>query len=88
MSQVRRTSFVVRVVQDRRGRVSGVIERVATGTKEAFTGVEGMGPVLVRMLGREGPLPLSAGRRLRGSAPPKPAPANLGELDHTQGGHA
>jgi hypothetical protein len=31
MNRVKRVSFVVRVVQDTRGEVSGVIERVATG---------------------------------------------------------
>jgi hypothetical protein len=31
MNRVKRVSFVVRVVQDARGEVSGVIERVATG---------------------------------------------------------
>ncbi len=33
-----------------RGRVSGVIERVATGAKEAFTGKEAIGRVIGRML--------------------------------------
>jgi hypothetical protein len=50
MSQDRRTSFVIRVAQDRRGQVSGVIERVATGAKEAFTGMEAIGQVISRML--------------------------------------
>jgi hypothetical protein len=88
MSQVRSASFVVRVVQDRRGQVSGVIERVATGAKEAFTGMEVVGRVIVRMLRRGGPLPVSAAqrRRLRGAAPSKPAPVNLRAFDHTQGG--
>jgi hypothetical protein len=36
MSDGRRASFFIRVVQDRRGQISGVIERVATGAKEAF----------------------------------------------------
>ena len=31
MSEERHASFVIRVVQDRRGQISGVIERVATG---------------------------------------------------------
>ena len=43
MSQVRRASFVVRVAQSRRGQVSGVIEQVATGAKEAFTDMEAIG---------------------------------------------
>jgi hypothetical protein len=37
-SQATRVSFVVRVVRDTRGRISGVIERVATGAKEGFQG--------------------------------------------------
>ena len=53
MSQDRRTSFVVRVAQDKRGQVSGVVERVATGAKEAFTGMEAIGRVIARMLQRE-----------------------------------
>jgi hypothetical protein len=50
MGQMRRVSFVVRVVQGRRGQVSGVIERVATGAKEAFTGMEAVGRVIMLML--------------------------------------
>lgn len=53
MSGVRRTSFVIRVVENRRGEVSGVIERVATGAKEAFSGMEVIGQVIQRMLRRE-----------------------------------
>jgi hypothetical protein len=36
MSRARSASFIVRVVWDSRGKVSGVIDRVATGDKEAF----------------------------------------------------
>lgn len=50
MSRVRRVSFVVRVVQHRRGEVSGVIEQVATGAKEAFSGMEAIGLAIVGML--------------------------------------
>ncbi len=50
MTQVRRASFVVRVVQGRGGQVSGVIERVATGAKEAFSGMEAVGRVITLML--------------------------------------
>jgi len=46
----RRASFVVRAVEDGRGEVSGVIERVATGAKETFAGMEAIGRVIVRML--------------------------------------
>ena len=54
VSRVTRASFIVRVVRDRRGQVSGVIERVATGAKEGFEGVEAIGPVIKRMVEREG----------------------------------
>ena len=50
MSEVRRASFVVRAVQDEQGDVSGIVERVATGAKEAFTGLEAIGLVIVKML--------------------------------------
>lgn len=49
----RRASFVVRVVEHGPGCVNGVIERVATGAKEPFSGVEVIGPVIQRMLRRE-----------------------------------
>jgi hypothetical protein len=45
-----RISFIVRVVFDSQGNVSGVIERVSTGAKEAFHGVEAIGAVIARML--------------------------------------
>lgn len=48
--RVERASFVVRVVQERPGEVCGVIERVSTGAKEAFTGAEAIGAVIARML--------------------------------------
>jgi len=50
MNRVKRVSFVVRLVQDRRGEISGVIERVATGAKERFSGVGAIGEVMRRML--------------------------------------
>lgn len=50
MSQPRRTSFVVRVVEDSRGRVRGVVERAATGSKQAFRGGPAIGRVIVAML--------------------------------------
>ena len=50
MNRGKRASFVVRTVQDPRGQVSGIIERVATGAKEAFTGMETIGQVIARML--------------------------------------
>ena len=63
MNRVKRVSFVVRLVQDRRGEISGVIERVATGAKEPFSGVEAIGQVMRKML------PGEQGRTRRGSAP-------------------
>jgi hypothetical protein len=56
MSRGRRASFVVRVVQRRRGEVSGVIEQVATGAKEAFSEVEAIGLAIMGMLQGERPV--------------------------------
>ena len=50
MNPVRRASFVVRVVEGRQDAVSGIVECVATGAKEAFSGVEGIGRVIEAML--------------------------------------
>lgn len=50
MHRTERVSFVVRVVEERPGEVSGVVERVATGAKEAFTGVDAIGAVIAKML--------------------------------------
>src|SRR5262245_32654733 len=50
MGRVRRVSFVVRAVEGKRGEVSGVIEQVATGKKEAFTHIEAIGRVIAAML--------------------------------------
>jgi hypothetical protein len=63
VSRVRRASFVVRVVRDRQGKVRGVIERVATGAKEVFQGVEAIGPVIARMVERQTAAPGSGGER-------------------------
>ena len=57
MSGVKRASFVVRVVQNGQGQVSGVIERVATGAKEAFTGMEAIGRGIMGMLQNARTLP-------------------------------
>jgi hypothetical protein len=67
MNRVKRVSFVVRVIQDRRGAVCGVIERVATGAKEAFTGTEAIGQAITRMLPSERNLPRA------GAGPPPPS---------------
>jgi hypothetical protein len=53
VTRARSTSFVVRAIQDRHGQLSGVIERVAMGAKEAFTGMDAVGRVIVGMLERE-----------------------------------
>ena len=50
MQRGNRTSFVVRVVSGKGGRISGLVERVATGAKETFTGAEEIGRVITRML--------------------------------------
>ena len=50
MNRGTRASFVVRVVEDRRGQFGGVIERVATGAKEAFSDLEAIGGVIREML--------------------------------------
>ena len=75
MSQTKRTSFVVRVAQDRCGQVSGVIERVATGAKETFAGLEAIGRVIWWMLQREGTLP-RAGSDTTLACDEKPRPAS------------
>lgn len=70
-----RASFVVRVVHSRRGKVNGVIERVATGAKEAFSDMDAIGRLILTMLGRDDgaprqpahPKPGSAKRRRGGS---------------------
>ena len=56
-SQNKRASFVVRAAQDAHGEVSGIVERVATGAKEAFTGVASIGPLIARMLRETGEQP-------------------------------
>jgi len=71
----RRASFVVRVVQAGPGRVSGVIERVATGAKEAFTSVESIGGVIAQMLKREPDAAGEATGPMPASSPPRPKKA-------------
>jgi hypothetical protein len=64
-----RASVIVRVVRDRRGTGCGVIERVATGAKEAFPGVEAS-PVIARMGGAGGGRPpVAQPDRQRGGPP-------------------
>jgi hypothetical protein len=70
MRQTTRASFVVRVARDRDGRLTGVVERVATGAKELFSGAETIGAVIGRMLERPG---LRA-RRSHAGPPAQPRP--------------
>ena len=46
-------TFIVRATRDRGGRLLGIVERVKTGVKERFTGTDGLGGVIERMLGAE-----------------------------------
>ena len=43
-------TFIVRATQDRTGRLRGIVERVKTGAKERFTGADGLGGVIEKML--------------------------------------
>jgi hypothetical protein len=42
--------FIVRMTQGSDGGLSGIVERVGTGEKWRFTGVEALGPLLARMV--------------------------------------
>jgi hypothetical protein len=59
----RRSTFVVRIDQDDGGDVTGVIERVRTGEKEPFRGLESIGGLIARMLEAEGGPPRTPGTR-------------------------
>ena len=64
----RRSSFVVRIVEGRGGRVGGIVERVSTGSKEPFGTLEEIGRVIGEMLRGETPrLPTGAAAALPGS---------------------
>ena len=65
MREHMRASFVVRVVKDPEGRISGVVERAATGAKEPFSDAAAIGAVILELLGRD-------------SAPPGPDEATPG----------
>jgi hypothetical protein len=45
-------TFIVRASRDPRGRLHGIVERVKTGEKERFTGADGLGGVIEKMLVR------------------------------------
>jgi hypothetical protein len=51
--EVHQAVFIVRLVRDPTGRVTGVVERVRTGEKERVAAVEEIGQILAAMLGRE-----------------------------------
>ena len=44
------TTFIVRASQDAHGRLHGIVERVKTGEKQRFTGADGLGGVIEKML--------------------------------------
>ncbi len=46
-------TFVVRLSIDEAGRVGGIVERVRTGEKERFHGIDGLAPVIARMAAKE-----------------------------------
>jgi hypothetical protein len=43
-------TFMIRITRDAAGRLRGTVERVRTGEKERFTGADGIGGVIERML--------------------------------------
>ncbi len=89
MSGVRRASFVVRAVQDEQGDLSGVVERVATGAKEAFAGLEAIGPVIVKMLHGASSLPpagSSPGEKPEPGARPRRRSVRNAAARQTKGG--
>lgn len=43
-------TFIVRITRDPGGGLRGTVERVRTGEKERFTGADGIGEVVERML--------------------------------------
>lgn len=50
-------TFVVRIAREPAGGVSGVVERVRTGEKARFRGLEAVGGVLAAMMAAEPALP-------------------------------
>ena len=44
-------TFIVRIAREPDGRLGGTVERVRTGEKERFTGADGIGGMIERMLG-------------------------------------
>lgn len=46
-------TFIVRLFTDEAGRVIGIVERVRTGEKQRFEGVEAIGPIIARIVKEE-----------------------------------
>lgn len=81
MNEVRRASFVVRVVQDERGDVSGIVEQVASGAKEAFSGMEAIGLAIAKMLhGASALPPAGSDTSPATSEPPAPGAVQPGSV--------
>jgi hypothetical protein len=47
-------TFVLRLVRDEAGRLTGILERVRTGEKQRFEGLAAIAPLIARMLTGEG----------------------------------
>jgi hypothetical protein len=79
-----RSSFIVRVERTDLGDVRGVVERVRTGAKESFRGVEAIGAVIARMMEAEGAGPAAAPRaaRTESRAPSRQADAQADSRRH------
>jgi hypothetical protein len=56
-------TFIVRTAREADGRLRGTVERVRTGEKQRFTGADGIGGIIDRMLR------LEASHRRRGRRP-------------------
>jgi hypothetical protein len=51
--EIRPMTFVIRMSRNAEGTLRGVVERVSTGAKEAFSDVHEIGSILERLAGRE-----------------------------------
>jgi hypothetical protein len=47
-------TFIVRVSVDEAGGVTGILERVQTGQKKRFQGLEAIGPLIAQMIAATG----------------------------------
>ena len=52
-----RNVFVVRIVRDEDGQITGMVEHVRSGAKARFDEVKTVGALIARMLARAQPLP-------------------------------